>query len=470
MLLSALIRRKVYKDPYTCWVCLDEETDTSKQKKEWFFHTCNCNLQIHKNCYLKLHYNNIQKQFSYTSIEQNGEEIYRDLLRGSLCSYIYYNGNHSFNLPYRSDLINSVIIKKILQFFKNTLKQYIFRSNLRDNSKYSLYQDTISFTDLKRKLPEMFKITSGSNELCPQCHKEIISNRKMNIIPQSYIYYIYDKVLDYIDGLFFVPLSFIFLANPLACLLEIGLWQFRCIFPESQLRYILNIETTKSLDIYFKSFKGISSIANDNKFIIIGLPIYLFSTVKNTFFQWPIIDIISYYWMRCVSFRLISYQKFDVDLRILKKCFRYTDLLVWGYCMIDKFIFKYITPHHIKRSIRQDAEDLMDNKIKLSKYFVRLDETYPFQLTKALAWPWLGKLAGKLAYCAYINIKRYFDLKDTDIVPGFYASPDEYEMIFNLFGMGIIGLLGSTLSWMSWKNRYERRLKTEALADEIVKQ
>ena len=92
------------------------------------------------------------------------------------------------------------------------------------------------------------------------------------------------------------------------------------------------------------------------------------------------------------------------------------------------------------------------------------------QLTKALAWPWLGKWVGKIAYLTYINIKRYFDLKDTDIVPGFYASSDEYKMIFNLFGMGIIGLSGSILSWASWKNRYERKPKTEILADDIIKE
>lgn len=471
MLLSIIIRRKVYKDPYTCWVCLEEETDMSKHKNEWIFHTCNCNLQIHKNCYLKLHYNNIQKQFVYTSIEQNEEKIYSDLLRGSLCSYIYYNGNyHTFYLPYSSDLLSSVTIKKMLLLLKNTLKQYLFGPNLLSDSKGFLFQDSMPFDELKRKLPEMFKITSGSNELCPQCHKDIISSIKMNIISQSYIYYMYDQVLDYVEGFFFIPLSFIFLANPLARLLEIGLWQFRCIFPESQLRYILNIETTKSLDVYFKSFKGISSIVNENKFIIIGLPIYLFSIVKNTFFQWSVIDMISYYWMRCIGFRLISYQKHGINLQLLKKCFKYTDWLVWGYCMLDKYIYKYITPKYIKQSIKEDATDLMDGKIKFSKYFVRLDESYSFQLTKAFVWPWLGKWAGKLINLTYVNAKRYFDLRDVDIVPGFYASPDEYEMIFNLLGMGIIGLSGSILSWTSWKNRYERRLKTEALADKIVKE
>ena len=122
------------------------------------------------------------------------------------------------------------------------------------------------------------------------------------------------------------------------------------------------------------------------------------------------------------------------------------------------------------RSIRQNEKDILDGKMRFSEYFIRLDENYSLQLTKALAWPWLGKWVGKIAYLTYINIKRYFDLKDTDIVPGFYASSDEYEMIFNLFGMGIIGLSGSILSWASWKNRYERKLKTEILADDIIKE
>ena len=167
----------------------------------------------------------------------------------------------------------------------------------------------MTFNELKRKLPEMFRRTSGPNEMCPQCHKQVISNRKMNFIAQSYIYFIYDKLSEYIERIFVILLSFILLTNPITCLLEIGLWQFRCIFSESQLRYILNIENTKCLDIYFKSFKGISSVSNEDKFIIVGLPIYLFSIIKNTFFQWPIMDILSYYWMRCMSVRLISYQR-----------------------------------------------------------------------------------------------------------------------------------------------------------------
>ncbi|CAL9733016.1 hypothetical protein MOUN0_O11518 [Monosporozyma unispora] len=470
MLFTAIARRKVYKDPFTCWICLDEETDQTNQKKLWYKHSCHCNLQIHKKCYLTLIYKSIQDITSSLQGDVYGTPISQKYLKGSLSSFIYHNGYHPLDTLWWAfkRFMPSLIINAI----KNTLLSYVYDEKILAEWR-TPFITWKSVTTLDRitedTLPEIFKTNLDHLPKCPQCKKAILSSHDMNFIHQPIWYWAYDKLLEYVDYFFFIGVSVSLLANPLAILLEIGLWQLRCIFPESQLRYILNLETSRTLDVYFKSLKGIASISGINKVIVGGFPLYLFGTTCGITKQFPIIILTSLFWSTSFTQRLGSYKKIGVDIPLLRKVSsRSITICSVYYIMARSILYFGLTPTYIIQANISQRKDERKGKFQIDKYFAKLKESNMVLFAQSIIWPFLGKLTGKCLYFAYVTMKRYYNLNDTDIVPDFYASSDEYQMIFNLMGMGIVGLSSSIFSRLAWINRYKRKLETEALVEGVI--
>ncbi|CAL9738497.1 hypothetical protein MOSE0_N12750 [Monosporozyma servazzii] len=470
MLFTAITRRNVYKDPFTCWICLDEETDPLRQKKQWYRHSCSCNLQLHKKCYLNLVYQSIRHILTPAPEGLEKSSITLEFLKGSLCSFVYHNGFKPLQTfwwsfkRFTSALFAHIVEATIMSFLVDDKDRARLRTTI------SGWETQTSITRLTEDtLPEFFKKNPGNMPKCPQCKKEILNSNDMDFIHQPFLFWAYDKFLECIDYFPFIGLAILLLGNPFINSLKLGLWQFRCIFPESQLRYILNLETTKSLDVYLKSFKGATTISGKNKFLIGGLPLYLFATTSGQRPEAFILFVGQIYWYRCFKKRIMNYKKQGINLNLLYKCFSKSILFLSVYTFyIGPLVSELVTSDRIRNSIMSQEKDEKKGMIKMNKYFAKIRESELSLFAQSTMWPLVGNLVGKLLYSTYISLKRYYNLHDTDIIPGFYASSDEYQMIFNLIGMGVVGLSSSLFSKLAWANRYERKLQTEAMVEEII--
>lgn len=467
MLFTAITRRKVYQDPFTCWICLEEEKDPTNQKKLWYRHSCGCNLQLHKRCYLTLVYKSIKEIITYLPERLQESQLTEEYIKGSLSSFIYHNGFKQFQSVWW--LFKQTMFELALLGVEITVMSLFtdLKARARARTTFRSWDRVVPITE--DTLPEMFKKNPGNMPKCPQCKKDILEGKDMDFIHQPFLFRAYDKFLEYADYLSFIGSSILVLGNPMVTLLELGLWQLRCIFPESQLRYILNLETTKSIDVYLKSFKGITNITSRNKFLIVGLPLFLYSTTYGAGPRSLVSMIIQVKWYRVFKNRIMNYKRQGINLNLLYKCFSCSTLLLSSYTILIKPIVNFLLiPKHIEKSILSQEKDEENGKITLNKYFAKTSENELSLFAQSSIWPLAGKFVGKLLYSTYISLKRYYNLHDTDIVPGFYASSDEYQMIFTLVGMGIVGLSSSIFSRLAWINRQERKLQTEAMVDEII--
>lgn len=268
-----------------CWVCLEEE----EIDDNWLIQNCDCNLQLHKKCYLKWLYNrnfDLSQKVFRTLLQENigetanryqdviDEEISKEVKRSFYC---YFDGHRDFHKPTSIPLL--ILTNPLLTKIFSPFMPAYYRS-------LSSHEDGSLIINYLNRLPP---IKSGP---CPQC--------KMDPFVKNVEYKSKSWILDVIYKLrtnlrIISLLSFPVLTPFNICKwwLKLSLWQLRCVFPETLLRKLLNISTTKALDVYLQSVPGIMSIPQRTSSVLSLFPIYIYEALNTdtnpsiAFFAWP---------------------------------------------------------------------------------------------------------------------------------------------------------------------------------------
>ena len=233
-----------------------------------------------------------------------------------------------------------------------------------------------------------------------------------------------------------IPLGItsLFLLNPEKTSFDIGLWQLRCLFPENVLRNMLNISTTKALDVYAQTERGLLSIPLTSSIIIYGFIHYL-SNISNVsanaiLFKWVYLSIVK-----------TAGNKYYKGIG-LPKIILYSNLATFCY----NFTFKRLVDLIYGRLINKGGKYLYhgnfensSNSVPAEEFFIR--RNWYAILAEKILWPFVGKCTGGLLLNAFLWIQRKFKIEWTP-----NCSPLEFRMIFN-----IIGCVTAAIGWSSLK-------------------
>lgn len=344
------------------------------------------------------------------------------------------------------------------------------------------------FEDLfsERVKNNIHKLGDTSNKKCPQCKKEFIPASTTFIKGSSKILSIYFKIEKLIHQLVPLGLGIALLSNPSKLLLKLGLFQLRTLFPESILRIILNMSPTKALDVYSETFNGIHSISMFNKYIIMGLPYYFLTLVRDhnsVFFDISafIIDDFEFMYPFLFMLRLRSYHDAPIHtVKLINNIILLTKLALFIYRGIlkrfywrDYFLFwlkKFnVTPESNMTQSRREYKDPahkdeigVTSKL-LFKYYCSIT-TYADELVRAaFIWPTFAKLFSDNVLEKIIPIFKFLPsgwLKD--------ASPDEVKMCMNFASYGIMGSLYFAFNGWLMKQRIMEMSKMNKIIDRVI--
>ncbi|CAI4050000.1 hypothetical protein SUVZ_13G3190 [Saccharomyces uvarum] len=390
-----------------CWVCLEESTYDST----WLLHTCGCNLQIHKRCYIKwLYQMHVELFLSDPTNSPKGADL--PIITSLKC---LVDGHHDFMTTLS---LTEIWDTRPIWGQKSVPFQNDYMLNLM-----SLYTK-------RNNHPPYVLLKFGE---CPQCKKTTFIKRPTVTIHSLILslFYQWQKITRYV-----IPLGVTssFLLNPEKTSFDLGLWQLRCLFPENILRNMLNISTTKALDIYAQTERGLLSIPLTSSVIIYGFLHYL-SNISNVsanaiLFKWIYLNIVK-----------TAGNKYYKGVG-LPKIILYSNLATFCY----NFTFKRFLDLMYKRLIRKGAENLYHGDFENANQGVSVDEFFIKRswytvLAEKIIWPFVGKCTGSLLLNIFLWIQKRFGIEWSP-----NCSPSEFRMIFNIIGCGT-----AAVSWSSLK-------------------
>ncbi|SMN19037.1 similar to Saccharomyces cerevisiae YMR187C Putative protein of unknown function [Maudiozyma saulgeensis] len=471
--------RKQQPASYTCWICLEEEVVTDKSVRfKWIKHSCGCNLEIHKICYLKYLNNMMEKSYI--------EEIHFDGgMRGPNVTIYDLNRIHLFDVIDTNKRISQES-NVLLDIFPKSVRRLI-----------SIYLQMIKLPFLllgpnpfEGILSETFQgnihtLTNIPSKKCPQCKKNFIPLNTTYLRKSSTILSIYFKIQDVIQHLIPLGLGLSVLTNPSKLLLKLGLYQLRTLFPESILRTILNISSTKALDVYSETFNGIHSISRFNKFLIMGFPCYILSLVKNqsTMFEFSglLLDDFELMYPFLFMLHLRSYEGAPTStISLISNCVLISKIMLYLYrgivkpCYKKSFFNKWLSQNNVtpqayfREHQQQTNKDLANQSVGITArlifdYYCSLT-TYCDELARAsIIWPTISKLFSNVILdklAPSLNILPVGWLKD--------ISPDEIKMCLNFTSYGLVGsFYFLTSGWLA-KQRINEIGKLNELVDRVL--
>lgn len=460
MLFWNTLRKNSNKN-YTCWVCLEEEEIRDKETKfKWIKHSCGCNLEIHKICYLK-YLNNLMEGTYVEEIQFNerteGSNLFLyDLREIQLFDFIDKNKRRRQEMNRFLEMIPASV-RNIINLYLHFVKM-----------PFLLFQsDPLEDLFSERFKSNVHRLADTSDKKCPQCKREFLPTSTTFIRGSSKILSIYFKIEKLIHRLVPIGLGIALLSNPSKLLLKLGLYQLRTLFPESILRIILNMSSTKALDVYSETFNGIHSISKFNKFIIMGLPYYILTLVRNhnsIFFNISafVIDDFEFMYPFLFMLHLRSYQDAPIHtVQLINNCILLTKLALYIYRgIIKRFYwtdyFKHwlkeynVSPESNVRECRHEFKDSNENRIGITskllfKYYCSIT-TYADEIARATyIWPTISKLFSDNVLEKTIPLLKFLPSSWLK-----YASPDEIKMCINFASYGIMGsLYFLTNAWLS---------------------
>ncbi|KAG0668172.1 hypothetical protein C6P45_004962 [Maudiozyma exigua] len=470
--------RKSSNKNYTCWVCLEQEEIKDKETKfNWIKHGCGCNLQIHKICYLK-YLNNLMEgtyveEIQFNRLSEGPKLFIYDVREIQLFNLIDKNKRRPKDMNRFIKMIPESI-RNIVSFYLHVVKMpfIVFNSQPLE----------AIFTDRFQRGAQDFP--NIPEEKCPQCKKEFFPGPTNFIKGSSKILSIYFKIEKLIEQLVPIGLGVALLSNPPKLLLKLGLYQLRTLFPESILRTVLNMSSTKALDVYSETFNGIHSITKFNKFIVMGLPYYLLTLVKNhnSLFDISafIIDDFEFMYPFLFMLHLRSYE--DAPLHTIKltnNCILLTKLALYIYRGIFKRLYQRdyykkwlkennVTPGSNLKDRTQEFKDRNQNQVGITsrllfKYYCSIT-SYADEIVRAVfIWPAFSKLFSDNVLEKLIP---FFNFLPSNWFK--YTSPDEVKMCMNFTSYGIMGFVYFVSNaWLS-KQRIIEISKINKIVDRVI--
>lgn len=395
------------KRRYTCWICLESADSDST----WCKHTCGCNLQLHKKCYIKWLYSINKKLVTHPICTIEFDDMINNELKRKM----------SYLVDAHNELGKDVTIGEVL-LSTPLLGDYIASFMTLP---FSIGASMVGFRKVLPTLGTDLMYPPVMYGDCPQCKKPALSSPVTYRKPRSFILDII-SILRKLSrtGATLALVEFLFL-NGTKWWFKLGLWQLRLIFPEKVLRYVLEISTTKALDVYSDSLTGLASISEINSFLAFGLPVYLGSLIGVN----SPLKVIQWIWPFIFTYRARQYN--NQPRSIVYKAFLGAKIAILVHQQIiskllNKLYHKFVKLEDVYHYYSHEDEDseIQDTIIKTSWYDA---------ITQAVIWPYVGVKLGDKIFDAFIFLQRRLS-KD----PKFGSSPDEIQMIFKFLGCASI--------------------------------
>ncbi|CCK70835.1 uncharacterized protein KNAG_0F01670 [Huiozyma naganishii CBS 8797] len=447
-------RNEKVDEPFTCWICLETEDDPDRKAQLWFKHRCGCHLQLHKLCYLKMVYHSMDDNSSFIIPY---ELKFIDIRRERLTGFIEQNsiiGRNFFPIPFSRFRLNlwDVLpspIRFLLIPYLNILNIPILFAHT-----FTLSEDSVNArgSDVNvQTIKDLIRFSAPAPPSCPQCHKDIIPSNQLNFIPKSYVFSISEIATNVLDVVNPLAITMASLLNPAKNWCQMSIWQLRHLFPEDQLRILLNMSTTKALDVYVLSKSGWSSVPTYTKILIMGFPVYLFSLltdgIKGTSLVLWVINEAQWCWPLMASWRLKAMNEtLGFDVNYMSKCLMYSRISFW----LLKRVWRLVVG---KGNAKTKEEP--PSSVSLSTLFA-----------KALVWPFIGSKVGQALDYIITILRRRFQWNQ--IVDE--ASPNQLRMIYNFIGCGLTAVVNYVLERYVDRERCRRARYIDALLKSTIEE
>ncbi|CAR31020.1 hypothetical protein ZYGR_0P03260 [Zygosaccharomyces rouxii] len=432
----------MFKNPFkqdcTCWICLEESNFDSA----WIRHECGCNLQVHKLCYLHWLYSINRNYISRNLVTKNFNLVTEDDLKRTICYLV--DGHRNLHREVS------------LSEFLNTLPFIRSKSNEPMSSSVGIMSllginYTISFRIVRSPMALPVEFAD-----CPQCKNHVV-NQQITFTSRSFFLAIFYWTKSVIRNTTIALTLVLSTLNIGKWWFKIGLWQLRCIFPENVLRVILDISTTRALNVYGETMNGLVSIPQMTRFLIFGFPVCLMG-VRSSYptlnrFRWLYTLVLS---VRAGHYdpkatRLLSRTLTTCNICMLLNSAVITPFLSRYYEYLVKAVTPYFCP--IDKSLDVFPSQGYGNVIiKTSWYDV---------LFESIVWPAFGSLVGGKLFDAVTWIQREFGLNWTPS-----CSPNDCRMVFNFVGCGLTAVARQLLNmWASHMRAKELKQLQESIEE-----
>lgn len=427
------------KHSCTCWICLEESTFNSS----WIRHECGCNLQVHKLCYLHWLYRLNEDYIARTFSTKNAILVSEDNLRRTMCYLV--DGHKHFQRN-----VSLADIYYCLPFIKaknsGSLAYPISVINILGIN-YS-----ISFKLVR--IPTVLPIAYAE---CPQCKKHIV-NHQVSVTSGSMCLKVFYWSKMTIRSITIAITLAISTMNIGKWWFKLGLWQMRWIFPEKVLRVILDISTTKALDVYSETMGGISSVPQLTRLLIFGFPVYLMG-IRSSFsalsrFRWL------YSLLLAVRAGHYDSQNTKVLSRTLATCnicsLVHSILISPMLSRLYEYMVKSVNPYFYLTEPSLDVYPSQEYENVIIK------TSWCDVLFESVVWPALGSILGGKLFDAATCLQHTLGFQWS---PAF--SPNDCRMIFNFVGCGVTAIARQLLNiWATHLRVNELKQLQKSLEDE----
>lgn len=407
----------MFKKRYTCWICLEQDSPDP-----WISHECGCNLQVHKKCLIQWLLAINKKQLDNYSID----DFYKINTVKELRRRVLYLVDSHRGFQEEVGIVETI---QSLPAVGQTWASFICVADLALRATFHMPPPEYHNHDMWRGLP-IEQID------CPQCKRKIMKGelKYHSKSPTLLLLHIFRRFTRYLSTVSVILFS---ATNTVKWWFRLGLWQLRCLFPESVLRRTLKVSTTKALDVYSATMSGIDSISNENKILILGFPLHLLSLGYKDNSLW---------FFRLLYPMLIIAR--HQNSKLLVKAFTLRGLVVMSCNWIYSWIFERMYRHWLSTTMPYFYEPRTSNWTNILEPAQGLEEkdysnviiqtTWSDSFVQTLIWPWLGQQLSRRVLSRSNWLTQWLISQDK------HASPDECQFVLNLIGCGLV-VLGKDL-------------------------
>ena len=459
---------------YTCWICMDDEEITNRSiKGKWIQHSCGCNLQLHKQCYLRYISNLLKPTYvEECDVDEDENKLYWrlfDLKRTFLFQIVDTNtGGMS-----RPNIFERYLPERLYHLgaaFTLLLKFPLFAVN--------------PYTAETWAWESVYRAPPIPKNTCPQCHKDFVPNGTHFIKDHSTILALYFKVQNLIKE--FLPLCLPIAAaiNPRKLIFKLGLHQLRSLFPESILRIILNTSATKAMDVFGETSHGIHTVSSRNRYLIMGLPFYMQILVSSKSTSSVITNILFDQMQYSLYPLIFSSAVLSIEgvpkgtATLISNCVLYANTSILLYKKVICPLYRqYLYDPWVKESQskllyppEREGDGALRDSLRIgmrggtmcksfTNYYYRVTSLCDEILRAGYLWPAVSKLLSDKVLDKFIPALSTLPLQWLQD-----ASPDEIKMCINFVSYGIVGISYCVMNAALSKQRIE---EVRLMSDEV---
>ena len=400
-----------------CWICLEEST----LNRSWTRHECGCKLDIHKDCYFKWLFDLNKSSQQGKWAPDCGFEPFQDELKRKICNAIDCHRDFQKTIP-PTEMIGSLPL--FWEFWAGTADMsVILIGNILG------FDSFVRYPYVQAELP--IEIAP-----CPQCKKPIVA-KPVKFTSTSWVLSLAYRLKKIISGATMLTVLAFSTLNIGKWTFKLGLWQLRCLFPEKVLRTLLDVSTTKALDVYGETMHGRMSVPNVTQFLVFGFPLYLIA-LRGSF---PALKKLQ--WIYSLVFTVRAGHYAGKSPNIVSNIVSAANLLVLFHSTIVsptltrlyELMVKSVRPYFC---VTSDYRDIFPSDEYAN---VIVETSWSDVIFESTLWPLVGGLLGGKLFDAFVWLQDKLSYQCTPS-----GSPNEVRMVFNVLGCGILSVARQTFN------------------------